>query len=156
MVTCDAINDMIDELWPDSNVECVALYPDRARVQMPVAEHHLRPGTFISGPAQFSCADAALWFLSSGALGRVEPMAITQELSIRFLRPAVGTRLFAEAKLERKGRHLLVASVRVWTTDERSPTAVAQGTYQLPQSGSRQTASVNRERQETKGGGYTS
>ena len=25
MVTCDAINAMIDELWPDANVECVAL-----------------------------------------------------------------------------------------------------------------------------------
>ncbi|MGC6417432.1 MAG: PaaI family thioesterase [Bradymonadia bacterium] len=156
MVTCDAINAMIDELWPDANVECVALCSDHARVQMPVAEHHLRPGAFISGPAQFSCADAALWFLSSGALGRVEPMAVTQELSIRFLRPAVGTRLFAEAKLERQGRHSLVASVRVWTTDEDSPTAVAQGTYQLPNTDSHPMASENKARQKTDTRGSTS
>ena len=156
MVTCDAINKMVDDLWPDAGIKCVALYPDCARVQMPVAEHHLRPGAFISGPAQFSCADAALWFLASGALGRVEPMAVTQELSIRFLRPAVGTRLFAEAKLERQGKHSLVASVRVWTTDEGLPTAVAQGTYQLPHTDPRPMASVNKALQKTDTGGSTS
>ena len=114
-------------------------------------ETHLRPGASISGPHSFM-RDAALWFLCSSALGRVEPMAVTQELSIRFLRPAVGTRLFAEAQLERQGKQSLVASVHVWTIDESRPTAVAQGTYQLPDADTRQPTSASDVRRQTDSG----
>ena len=152
MVTCDAINEMVETLWPDARIKCVALHPNRTRVTMSVAKHDLRPGASISGPTQFACADAALWFLCSSALGRVEPMAVTQELSIRFLRPAVGTRLFAEAQLERQGKQSLVASVHVWTIDESRPTAVAQGTYQLPDADTRQPTSASDVRRQTDSG----
>ena len=40
--------------------------------------------------AWFGLADAALWYLVFGARGRIEPMALTSELSMRFLRPAHG------------------------------------------------------------------
>ena len=99
----------------------------------PRSDGEVRPGGFISGPTQFALADAALWYLAFVAIGRVEPMALTSELSIRFLRPAVGVELWARATLEGAGRRNVVGSVRIWV-DEREDraTAVAQGTYALP------------------------
>ena len=93
----------------------------------------MRPGGFISGPTQFAIADAALWYLAFGAIGRVELMALTSELSIRFLRPAIGDVLNARAELASKSRRSVVGTVWVWAgDDERRPSAVAQGTYALP------------------------
>ena len=93
----------------------------------------LRPGGFISGPTQFSLADAALWYVVFAAIGRIEPMALTSELSIRFLRPAIGDVLWARGTLESAGRRNVVGTVHVWTDDRpEKPTAVAQGTYVLP------------------------
>ena len=132
MVTAESINAMLDALWEGAGVRCVEISETRALGSYTPKKVDLRPGGFISGPAQFAMADSAFWFLVSGALGRVEPMALTSELSIRFLRPAVGEALFGEATLERLGRHSVVATVRVWTEDPTKPCAVAQGTYTLP------------------------
>ena len=67
------------------------------------------------------------------AIGRVEPMALTSELSIRFLRPAAGDVLWAACRSRRAGRRNVVGTVRLWTDDRvDKPTAVAQGTYALP------------------------
>ena len=94
---------------------------------------NLRPGGFISGPTQFARVDAVLWYLTFGAIGRIEPMALTSELSIRFLRPAQGTVLWAKATLDVAGRRNVVGTVRVWCDDRvDKPTATAQGTYVLP------------------------
>ena len=49
-------------------------------------------------------ADSAVWFLVNGALGRLEPMTVTSELSIRFLRPAKGDKLYARAHQSAKER----------------------------------------------------
>ena len=92
-----------------------------------------RYGANVSGPTQVGLADAALWYLVFGAIGRVEPMALTSELSIRFLRPAQGATLWARSTLESAGRRSIVGSVRVWCDDaDDKPSSVAQGTYVLP------------------------
>jgi acyl-coenzyme A thioesterase PaaI-like protein len=129
----DAVNDMIGELFPGSNHACTELTATTAVARRAVSEAELRPGAFISGPSQFGIADAALWYLVFGATGRIEPMALTSELSIRFLRPARGSVLWARASLDVAGRRNVVGTVRVWC-DERDdrPTATAQGTYVLP------------------------
>ena len=127
----DAINEMLAALWPAASVECLHVGPDAAVAELTVRGDDLRPGGFIAGPALFGVADAALWCLGAGALGRVEPMALTSELSIRFLRPAKGTHVRARATLDRVGRTRLVGTIRVWTDDESRPCAVAQGTYAL-------------------------
>jgi uncharacterized protein (TIGR00369 family) len=132
MVTPDAVNEMLDALWEDASVRCLEVDANRAVARIVPSKRNIRPGGFISGPAQFAAADSAFWFVVFGALGRIEPMALTSELSIRFLRPAVGEVLFAEATLDRLGKQTVVATVRVWTEDPLRPSAVAQGTYTLP------------------------
>ena len=105
---------------------------EHALAEVATGDDDIRPGGFVAGPAQFALADAALWYLVFGALGRIEPMALTSELSIRYLRPAIGSTLHARADLAAISRRSVVGSVTVWTSDESKPTAVAQGTYALP------------------------
>lgn len=134
--TPDDVNAMIREAFPGSDNTCTELGEGYAVASRTVGREELRPGGFISGPAQFAVADAALWYLVFAVIGRVEPMALTSELSIRFLRPAVGTVISARATIDAAGRRNVVGTVRVWTDDrEHQPSAVAQGTYVLPAPG---------------------
>jgi len=131
--TTAAVNEMIEQLFPGSNNTCDSIGADFAVARREISEAELRPGAFVSGPSQFGLADAALWYLVFGATGRIEPMALTSELSIRFLRPAQGTVLWARATLDVAGRRNVVGTVRVWCDDRiDKPTATAQGTYVLP------------------------
>lgn len=131
-VTPEDINAVVEQAFPGSPNRCIAVGPDFAVAERVVAGEDIRPGGFVSGPAQFSVADAVLWYLVFGAIG-IEPMAMTSELSIRFLRPAVGSVLRARATLEVAGRRNVVGSVHVWMDDrEDRPVSVAQGTYARP------------------------
>lgn len=129
MVDAERINAMIDEHWPASPIRCEQVDAETAVAVLRPRPSALRPGGFISGPVQFAVADSALWFLVSGVAGEPEPMALTSELSIRYLRPAIGELVRAKATLERAGRRTVVATVRVWTDDPGKPCATAQGTY---------------------------
>ena len=132
-ITVDEINTFVEGVWPDSRSRCVAVSANEAVAVLTTAREDLRPGGYISGPTQFAVADVALWFLVFGAIDRIEPMALTCELSLRFLRPAIGTKLFARARLDRAGRRTVVATMTIWTdNNEARPSATAQGTYMLP------------------------
>ena len=129
----DAVNEMVRSQYPGSPNRCVELGDGFAVAACPVVEADIRPGGFISGPAQFALADCALWFLSFVALGRIEPMALTSELSIRFLRPAQGAQLTCRATLEAVSRRSVVGTAHVWCDDRADKvTAAAQGTYAVP------------------------
>ena len=129
----DEINTMIGELFSKSTSRCVKIGDTWALARHDVTEDELRPGGFISGPTQFSVADAALWYLVFAARQRIEPMALTSELSIRYLRPAQGQVLWARADLDVAGRRNVVGTIKVWCDDrDDRPTATAQGTYALP------------------------
>jgi acyl-coenzyme A thioesterase PaaI-like protein len=131
--TASAVNEMVEQLFPGSNNTCDAIGVDFAVARREISDAELRPGAFVSGPSQFGLADAALWYMVFGATGRIEPMALTSELSIRFLRPARGKVLWAKATLDVAGRRNVVGTVRVWCDDRiDKPTATAQGTYALP------------------------
>lgn len=132
-LTPDGVNEMLAAEFPGTGNACVELGPTHSVARLEVAAWSLRPGAFVSGPTQFGLADAALWYLVFGAIGRIEPMALTSELSIRYLRPAQGAVLWARASLESAGSRSVVGSVRVWCDDrDDKPSSVAQGTYVLP------------------------
>lgn len=132
-LTIDAINEMVTEQFPGSANRCVEIGDDYAVAAYQVTPTDIRPGGFVSGPCQFALADCALWFLAFVALGRIEPMALTSELSIRFLRPAVGDRVMCRADLEAVSRRSVVGTAHVWIDDRPDKiTATAQGTYAIP------------------------
>ena len=94
----------------------------------------LRPGGLISGPTQFALADLALYFAVFTKLG-IEPMAVTSDLHISFLRSAAGGDLLARADLLKVGRSGIVGEIRLWV--DGSPeriVSVAKGRYVAPSS----------------------
>lgn len=132
-LTIDAVNAAVAEHYPTNTNRCVELGPDFAVVEYTVNPDILRPGGFVSGPTQFALADTALWFVTWVALGRIELMALTSELSIRYLRPAQGERVYCRAQIESVSRRSVVGTCHVWCDDRRDRvTATAQGTYALP------------------------
>jgi len=129
----EEINALVRPQFPGSPNECAEVGEGYAVARRVISGEELRPGGYISGPTQFAVADAALWYLVFAVIERVELMALTSELSIRYLRPAIGETLWARALLDKAGRRTVVGTVRVWTDDRvDKPTATAQGTYALP------------------------
>ncbi|MDW3215177.1 MAG: PaaI family thioesterase [Ilumatobacteraceae bacterium] len=127
------INAMIVDQFPGTGNRCIELGADYAVAAYDVTPSDIRPGGFVSGPTQFGLADCALWFLAFVGLDRIEPMALTSELSIRFLRPAVGERIIGRADLETVSRRSVVGTVHIWVDGTpHKITAVAQGTYAVP------------------------
>jgi len=131
-LTPDLVNAYLEEAFPRTGNRCVEVGEGYAVGAYDVEMDKLRPGGFVSGPMQFSLADAVLWYALFGSVG-IEPMALTSELSIRYLRPATGAVLYARADLHIVGRRQVVGTVVLWM-DERDdkPVSVAQGTYVRP------------------------
>lgn len=130
-VTVDEINEFIVRDFSGSDSRCIDIGDGWAVVRLEPRATNLRPGEIISGPTVFGLCDAALYYACFSVLG-IEPMALTSELSIRFLRPAQGAAVFARAELDQVGRRTIIGTVRAWTADESEPVAVAQGTYVRP------------------------
>lgn len=132
-VNPDSVNAFVKEQWPANPypARCLEVSGRHALVECPVRPESIRPGGFISGPTQFSAADVALWYACFGAVG-LEAMALTSELSIRFLRPAIGSLLTARAELHSVGSRQIVGSVVAWTDDPDRPVSISQGSYMTP------------------------
>ena len=79
----------------------------------------------MAGPVQFGVADSALWFCVFAAIGRVDSMALTSELSIRFLRPCIGDVIWARGTVDAAGRRNVVGTITVWADgNSAKPTAI--------------------------------
>ena len=130
----DAVNRFLEEQWAYAASEhsCVAVGDRFAVVRRAFNPATVRPGGIVSGPAQFALADLALWCACFSVIG-LEAMAVTSELSIRFLRPAPSRALVARAEIEKFGRRSIVGTIRVWSEGEPDTVvSVAQGTYVRP------------------------
>lgn len=131
-VTVEQVNEMVEASFPGSRAtRCVEIGERHAVAEMRPPPESMRPGDIVSGPSVFGLCDAALWYALFGAVG-LELMALTSEMSIRFLRPARGEVVRARADLHLAGRRSVVGTVTVWTDDADRPVAVAQGTYVRP------------------------
>lgn len=130
-VTVEQINEFLSAELSGSGNRCEEVGDGWAVCRIEPGEGSLRPGGIISGPTVFGACDAALYYACFTRLG-VEPMVLTSELSIRYLRPAKGNVLRARADLHQVGRRSIIGTVVAWTTDIEKPVAVAQGTYVRP------------------------
>ena len=130
--TADAVNDFLAREFPSAHAggsRCVELGPGFAVTRLTYDPTRLRPGGFIPGPAQFALADVALWFLTFTVLG-LAPMAVTSEMYINFVRPAVGGDLYARAELLRAGKTAIKGTVRLWVDGAPDKTVShATGSY---------------------------
>jgi uncharacterized protein (TIGR00369 family) len=130
--TLDRIRQHIEDglpLVPLFNIDVIEASPARGSVRLRAGEHVTRPGGSVAGPVQFALADVAIYALILAV--RHDAAAVTVDLTINFLRPAMTLPLVAEAVALRAGRRLFTAEVRI--SDETSGKLVSQatGTYAL-------------------------
>lgn len=130
----DAVNELVHRTYPatrDDGFRCVDIGDGYAVARWAYDPALDRPGGIISGPTVFTACDCALWFLSFTVVG-LEPMAVTSDLHITFLRPAMGGDLLARAELIRSGRTRITGDVRVWVDGHADrQVAHAVGSYAL-------------------------
>lgn len=130
--TVSQVNQLVAETFPAASRDgyrCIDIGEGFAVARWTHDRELDRPGGLISGPTQFTICDTALWYLSFTIVG-LEPMAVTSDLHITFLRPAIGGDLLARADLVRSGKSRIFGQVRVWVDgDESRPVAHATGSY---------------------------
>lgn len=102
----------------------------RCVLRLPHSPLHLRAGGIISGPAMMTLADTVLYGAVLSCVGLVR-MAVTTDMSIRFLRPAFPSELVGEGNILRIGKKLAVGEVSIFNADKKL-IAHATGTYALP------------------------
>ncbi|GMQ97790.1 MAG: PaaI family thioesterase [Acidimicrobiia bacterium] len=116
----------------ETGIRCESIGQRTATARWTFDESQLRPGRYISGPTMFMLADTALWFAVFSVIG-IESMAVTSEMSIRFVRPAQDGDLVARATVDSVSRRRIVGTIRLWIAGEPDRlVAVAQGTYAIP------------------------
>ncbi|NBU54935.1 MAG: PaaI family thioesterase [Acidimicrobiia bacterium] len=130
-VTVDEMNAFIGGHFGGASNACEHMAFGEAVAVMHPSPEMLRPGKIISGPTVFSICDAALFYAALSCTS-MEPMTLTSEMSIRFLRPARGEVIRARATIHTLAGRNVVGTVEAWTDDPAKPVAVAQGTYVRP------------------------
>jgi uncharacterized protein (TIGR00369 family) len=105
---------------------------DHALARVPFQARLVRPGGTLSGPTIMALADAAMYAVVLGRLGRVE-MAVTANLNINFLSRPQPVDLLAEARILRLTRRQAVCEVALYSQGcEQDMVAHVTGTYALP------------------------
>ena len=82
----------------DNRSEVVSMEDGRAVMRLVADSSHLRPGGYISGPTQMALVDSAAYMAVMTKTGH-EPMTVTSNLSINFLRPCIGDVVVADARI---------------------------------------------------------
>ena len=91
----------------------------------------LRPGGTISGPTVFLLADLAIYAVTLSLIG-LEPLTVTTDMTIHFLRKPAPAALICTAKVLKSGKRLVVASAEVASEGSSEPVAHVVGTYAIP------------------------
>ncbi len=102
------------------------------RVRWTFADSSLRPGGTISGPTMMELADFAMYVAVFSAIGP-QPLAVTTNLTINFLRKPPQADLLAHARLIKVGKRLAVGEVSIYSEGaEAEPVAHVTATYSIP------------------------
>ena len=133
VLTVEELTEFLDDVFPQIRGEAVieAVGPMTARMRVCIAERHLRPGGTISGPTMFMLADVAFYVAVLAMIGR-EPLTVTTNLSINFLRKPPLADLVGEARILKLGRSLAVGDATLTSVEDPRPVAHASVTYAIP------------------------
>src|ERR1700690_3067674 len=102
------------------------------RVRRTFHEDHLRPGGTVSGPTMMELADFAMYVAVFSAIGP-QPLAVTTNLNINFLRKPTRADLLADAHLMKVGKRLAVGEVTIYSEGTDEPVGHVTATYSIPQ-----------------------
>ena len=101
------------------------------RVRWTFDEASLRPGGTVSGPTMMELADFAMYVAVFSAIGP-QPLAVTTNLNINFLRKPARAALLAECRLIKLGKRLAVGDIAMRSEGEEELVAHATSTYSIP------------------------
>ncbi|WP_043770367.1 PaaI family thioesterase [Algiphilus aromaticivorans] len=101
-----------------------------ATIRIPYSPRMLRPGDRVSGPTLFAAIDTAMYAAVLAHIGN-QPMAVTSDMTLHFLRACAARDIIARAEVIKLGRRLAVLSVTVGA-DGDPPAVHATGSYALP------------------------
>ena len=138
-MTADAIGTLLHEVFPQAFYPGCGLTIERVdygdiRVRRRFEEDHLRPGGTVSGPTMMELADFAMYVAVFSAVGP-QPLAVTTNLSINFLRKPARADLIANARLLKVGKRLAVGEVTIFSDGSSDPVAHVTSTYSIPNGG---------------------
>jgi uncharacterized protein (TIGR00369 family) len=111
--------------------ELVSVAPGHARLALQPDASMVRAGNIVSGPTMMGLIDLAAYAVILAHIGPVE-MAVTNTLSVTFLRGCRLDRIFADARPLKLGRRLATVDVRLWQASEDGLIAQATVGYALP------------------------
>jgi uncharacterized protein (TIGR00369 family) len=139
VMTADAIGELLHEVFPQAFYPGCGLTIERVeygdiRVRRQFQEDHLRPGGTVSGPTMMELADFAMYVAVFSAVGP-QPLAVTTNLNINFLRKPTRADLIAEARLMKVGKRLAVGEVTIFSDGSSDPVAHVTSTYSIPNGG---------------------
>ena len=135
-VTVDEVNAFLAAelpFFPAMNIGCAEVGPGVGVTRFRYDERWTRPGGIVNGVTLMGLADLAVYVAIFTHHGIV-PMAVTNELKMNFLRPAVGRDVVARADLHKLGRRVAYASVALSEAGGDAARLVAHATasYVLP------------------------
>jgi uncharacterized protein (TIGR00369 family) len=138
-LNAEQIADLLHKEFPQAFYEGCGLSLERVdygnvRVRRHFHEDYVRPGGTISGPTMMELADFAMYVAVFSAIGP-QPLAVTTNLNINFLRKPAAADLIAEAKLLKIGKRLAVGEVAIYSDGVAEPVAHVTSTYSIPSNG---------------------
>lgn len=101
------------------------------RMRMPYRDDFLRPGGTLSGPSLMTLVDTAMYFAVLAMIGP-EPLAVTTNLNINFMRRPQPADVIAECRLLKLGSRLAVGDVAIYSEGAPDMVAHATCTYSIP------------------------
>lgn len=131
----EQVSHFLDDAFPAvtrpslGEVEALALNHLRMRLEPDASMK--RPGDIVSGPAIMALVDVAAYGVIAAHYGP-EAMAVTNALSISFLRACRFEPIIADARILKLGRRLATIDVRVWQRSEDRLVAQSTVGYALP------------------------
>lgn len=137
-LSADEIGELLHEVFPQAFFPGCGLTLERVeygdiRVRRAFHDSHLRPGGTVSGPTMMELADFAMYVAVFSAVGN-QPLAVTTNLNINFLRKPGAADLIADAKLMKVGKRLAVGEVTLYSDGSDEPVAHVTATYSIPSS----------------------
>src|SRR5512143_2287629 len=136
-MNADEIAKLLHEVFPQGFYPGCGLTIERVgyadvRVRRHFQDDSIRPGGTISGPTMMELADFAMYVAVFSAIGP-QPLAVTTNLNINFLRKPPKADLIAEARLMKVGRRLAVGEVTIYSDGSSDAVAHVTSTYSIPE-----------------------
>jgi len=115
----------------DTSYAILTVGPGEATLRLTPGDSHLRPGGTVSGPTLFALVDLAAYAVLLAHVGP-EPLILTTNVSINYLRRPPLAPLTARSRILKLGKRLAVVETAIGPEGGGDVVAHATGTYSLP------------------------